>query len=94
MDPLVVIVAIVPTVLIVGAILAPVLSHRLSSPFRDRPLPDGDDSEGARSGNQRQPVPANETEPESEQGHGFPVESGQEDQYHEDWMALQERFFD
>lgn len=94
MNALAIIVAVFPAVLIVGAILAPVLSHRRSRPFLDRPLREGRGSEDARSCNRPIPLRANEAGPGIGELDNHRVESGHEDQYFEDWMTLQERFID
>jgi len=87
-----IIIALLPTVLIVGTILGPALSHRRSSSTRDWPSPEGLDREEADAGEQRMPVSARESDLESGQPGDGPTESDREDQYLEDWMALQDRF--
>ena len=87
-----VMVAVLPTVMIMGAILAPVLSRRRSAPVHGGSSPQDDGSEDAGADKERVRPQVNESGLDG--GHDQRIDSDQEDQYYEDWMTLQERYVD
>ena len=92
MDTLVIIVAAFPAAVIVGAMLAPVLARRLSPRLRVRSQDEG--LEHARAANPQTTIQGNESRLDAGQPDQNPIETAADDQYFEDWMALQAKFIE